>query len=309
MQSRLHAHIGTFRQLEILLAVYEGGSIKAASEQLFLTQPTISIQLRKLADAIGLPLYQQVGKRLKFTDAGIATANTARVILNNCKELDIQLSNLRELKTGTLSIACVTTAKYCIPHLLGPFCQKYPGIDVQFTIANRRQIIERLECSMDDFYVFSHLPNELDIESIEFMPNNLVAIADKHHRLTKQKPVTLAEFCNENYLQREVGSGTRHATDELFKEHHLTPNVKMTIASNEAIIHSVLSKLGVSILSEHSLSFREKDSISIIDVEGLPLQSQWSFAWQKNHTLSLIAREFLKYVEQEGKTVMMENIC
>lgn len=308
MSSRLHAHIGTFRQLEILLAVYQQGSIKAGAETLFLTQPTVSMQLKKLSQAIGLPLYQQVGKKLKFTDAGLSTVATAKNILQQCEELDMQLSSLRGVKTGTLRLACVTTAKYFIPHLLGPFCQRYPGIDIQFTVANRQQIIDRLDQGLDDFYVFSHLPQGLDIEVTEFMPNDLVAIAAKEHRFANADNVSLEEFVAEGFLTRELGSGTRVATDAFFHKHKLTPNIKMTIASNEAIIHSVMSNLGVSILSAHTLAFGEAYQVSLVKLASLPAQSKWSFAWLKAQQLSPIAKVFLDYVETEGRAMMRKAV-
>jgi DNA-binding transcriptional LysR family regulator len=308
MASRLHAHIGTFRQLEILLAVYKGGSIKTATETLFLTQPTISMQLKKLTEAIGLPLYQQVGRKLKFTDAGLATVETAKKILHSCEELDMRLSSLRGLESGTLKLAVTTTAKYFTPHLLGPFRERYPGIDIQLTIANRQQVIERFEEGADDFYVFSHLPEGLDLEKIEFMSNDLVAIAEASHPLAKKKSVSLEEFCQEDFLIREVGSGTRLATESFFKMQKSKPNIKMTIASNEAIIHSVLSRLGVSILSAHTLAFGYIYNVKVINVDSLPIKTNWSFYWTKGAPLSPIAKVFLAYVETQGREMMQKAI-
>ncbi|REL27668.1 LysR family transcriptional regulator [Thalassotalea euphylliae] len=308
MSSRLHAHIGTFRQLEILLAVHQGGSIKAASERLFLTQPTVSMQLKKLSEAIGLPLYHQVGRKLKFTDAGLVTVKTAQQILQSCEALDMQLSDLRGLKSGTLRLASATTAKYFIPHLLGPFCERYPGIDIQFTVANRQQVIERLEQGLDDFYVFSYVPQGLDLETIEFMSNDLVAIAEQNHPLAQQKKISLDTFCQHDFLIRESGSGTRYATESFFEAQAVSPKIKMTIASNEAIIHSVLSRLGVSILSAHTLAFGEIYNVKVLNVEGLPIQSKWSFSWTKSDHLSPIAKVFLNYVETEGREMMKQAI-
>jgi DNA-binding transcriptional LysR family regulator len=308
MSSRLHAHIGTFRQLEILLAVHTGGSIKAAAETLYLTQPTISMQLKKLSEAIGLPLYQQVGRKLKFTDAGLTTVKTAKKILQSCEELDMQLANLRGLKSGTLRIACATTAKYFIPHLLGPFCARYPEIDIQFTVANRQQVIERFEQGVDDFYVFSYVPEGLDLDIIKFMSNDLVAIANKNHDFAKQKSVSLSDFCREDFIIRETGSGTRYATEQFFNTQTSQPNVRMTIASNEAIIHSVASGLGVSILSAHTLAFGEYHNVKMLNVASLPIQSHWSFCWAKSQQLSPIASVFLDYVESEGKAMMQKAI-
>ncbi|WCE31668.1 LysR family transcriptional regulator [Vibrio sp. SCSIO 43137] len=308
MPSRLHAHIGTFRQLEILLAVYQGGSIKSAAEALFLTQPTVSMQLKKLAEAIGLPLYQQVGRKLQFTDAGLATVTTAKKILLSCEELDMQLSSLRGLESGTLKLAVTTTAKYFTPHLLGPFRERYPGIDIQLTIANRQQVIERFENGADDFYVFSHLPEELDLEVIEFMSNDLVAIAEANHPFTTKSKVSLQEFCQEDFLIREAGSGTRYATEAFFNKQQYKPNIKMTIASNEAIIHSVLSRLGVSILSAHTLAFGNIYDVKVINVESLPIKTKWSFTWTRNQSLSPVAKVFLNYVETEGREMMQKAI-
>lgn len=308
MASRLHAHIGTFRQLEILLALYEGGSVKAAAEALFLTQPTVSMQLKKLSDAIGLPLYQQVGRKMKFTDAGIATVEAAKNILQRCEQLDMHLSSLRGLESGTLRIASATTAKYFIPHLLGPFCERYPGIDIQFTVANRQQVIERCEKGVDDFYVFSYVPEGLDLEVTEFMSNNLVAITNANHPFTQQKNVSMEAFCQEDFIIREQGSGTRYATEHFFKQQQHKPNVRMTIASNEAIIHSVLSGLGVSILSEHTLAFGEIYDVKVVNVESLPITSKWSFCWTKSQQMSPLAKVFLNYVETEGKELMKKAI-
>lgn len=308
MASRLHAHIGTFRQLEILLALYEQGSVKAASETLFLTQPTVSMQLKKLADAIGMPLYQQHGKQLRFTDAGLATVKTAREILDACETLSSELSDLRGLKSGTLRLAVVTTAKYFIPHLIGPFCKRYPGVDIQFTVGNREEIIERLTKGIDDFYVFSHAPTDLDIERIEFLPNDLVAIASQDHPLVNERNLSLEQICKEDFLIREPGSGTRYAIEGCFREHGLRPNIRMTIESNEAIIHSVMAGLGISILSSHTLAFGEKYGLAALNVKELPIHTQWSFVWTKGRKLSLIGDVFLQYVQTEGKEALLKDL-
>ena len=149
MKSRLHARIGTIRQLEIFLAYFDLGSIKAASESLHLTQPTVSMQLKKLSEAVGMPLYERVGRRREFTDAGRALAVTAREVLESFERLDMELADLRGLKAGTLRIAVVTTSKYFIPHLLGSFCEQYPRVDLQFRVGNREQIIQRLHDGLD----------------------------------------------------------------------------------------------------------------------------------------------------------------
>lgn len=305
---RLHAHMGTLRQLEILLMVYETGSIKAASESLFLTQPTVSMQLKKLAETIEMPLYDIVGRKLVFTQAGQQLVETAREVMNSFSRLDANLSKLRGLKAGRLNLAVVTTSNYIVPHLLGPFCKKLPGVDVQLKVGNRQQIIERLKAGMDDFYVFSHPPDDMDIDQIEFLVNPLVAIADQGHPLATKATLTLQDIGNENFIMREVGSGTRHAIQEFLAKQGLDLNIRMTIESNEAIKHAVMSGLGISILSAHTLVFGGSTGLSQLAVKELPIKTHWYFVWLKAKRHSLIAEEFLKHVETEGRAMLIEEL-
>lgn len=309
MPSRLHAYIGTSRQLEILLAVYDEGSITAATHTLYLTQPTISMQLKKLSEAIGMPLYDQVGKKLIFTEAGVATVVAARDILGRFEELDSRLSDLKGLKAGTLRLGVVTTAKYFIPHLLGEFCSLYPAIDVQMNVANRSQVLERLERGEDDFYVFSHPPENEDLELFEFLPNPLVAIAPIGHPLTKKAKVTLAEFAKYPFLMREPGSGTRHAIEEHMKKHGIKLNLKMTIESNEAIRHAVMAGLGVSILSSHTLAYGGHVGLQEVNVSRIPIVLHWQLARLKRKRMSIIASTFLDYVNSQGRAKLLRDLA
>ncbi|MCG8312939.1 MAG: LysR family transcriptional regulator [Pseudomonadales bacterium] len=308
MPSRLHARVGTIRQLEILLAVHERGSIKSAAESLHLTQPTVSMQLKKLVDAIGMPIYDQIGRKLVFTEAGLALTHTARDVLENFRRLEIQLSDMRGLKAGTLKIAVVTTSKYFIPHLLGPFCERYPNIDIQFKVGNRQQIIDRLLAGKDDLYVFSHTPEDADIEMIEFLSNPLVAIATQQHPLATQKNIDINEFLKEPFLIREKGSGTRYALEQFLNRKKINITPKMTIESNEAIKHAVMANLGVSILSAHTLSFGGDDGLAVLDVKQLPIKSRWYFVWLKQKQQTVIAETFLNYVQAEGKEMLQQEI-
>lgn len=308
MRSRLHAHVGTLRQLEILLAVHDQGGINGAARALYLTQPTVSTQMKKLAEAIGSPLYHVVQRKLVFTDEGLELVRTAVEVLDSFARLDQSLSNMRDLKSGTLRLAVVTTSQYFIPHLLGPFCERYPGIDVQLRVGNRQQTIERLRQGVDDFYVFSHPPKDIDTESIEFLDNPLVAIAHEDHPLAGRKRLTLAHLADEPFLIREQGSGTRHALEEFLRERNAQLNIKMTIESNEAIKHSVMSNLGVSILSAHTLTYGGSAGLVKLPVKELPIMSHWFFVWVKHARRTVIASEFLEYVEQEGQQALQNEL-
>jgi len=297
LMSRLQARVGTLRQLEILLAVYQTGSVTAAAQQLFLTQPTVSMQLKKLADAIDAPLYDQIGRKLIFTQAGLEVVKTAREVLNCFDRLDMNLADLRGLKTGTLKLAVVTTSKYFIPHLLGDFLSHYPNIDVEFKVGNRQQIIDRMSSGEDDFYVFSHPPKNRDLDLHEFLPNPLVAIAKTDHPLAQEQAIPLQRFCDEPFLMREQGSGTRHAIERHFEARTITPNIRMTIESNEAIKHAVMSGLGVSILSSHTLAFEGSHGLVQLQVEDLPIMTKWYLASLREKEMSVVARTFMEYVD------------
>ena len=306
--SSLQTRIGTLRQLEILLAVHNTGSITAAAKSLYLTQPTVSMQLKKLADAIGTPLYDQHGRKLIFTAAGNEVVKSAREILSCLDRLDMKLADLQGLKTGRLSLAVVNTAKYFIPHLLAEFLTLYPNIDINFKVGNRQQIIERMNTGEDDFYVFSHPPKKWDLDLHEFLPNPLVAIVQEKHPLTKQAHITLEAFSAQPFLIREQGSGTRFALEQHFQKQNIAPNVRMTIESNEAIKHAVMSGLGVTVLSSHTLAFGGNAGVAVLPVEGLPIQTTWYLANLKQKQLSVVAQTFLDYVQSQGQSSMLNKL-
>jgi DNA-binding transcriptional LysR family regulator len=295
--------------MEILLAVYDNASISGAAEMLHLTQPTISMQLKKLADVIGLPLYNIVGRKVVFTEAGLEVVKTATEVLDSFSKLEMSLSDMGELKSGTLRLAVVTTSKYFIPHLLGPFCERYPNVTVQLNVGNRQQIIERLKQGIDDFYVFSHPPGDLNTDSIEFFNNPLVAIANENHPLVKQDGVSLAQLCQAPFLMRENGSGTRLAIENFINKQGAKLNVKMTIESNEAIKHSVMSGLGISILSAHTLAFGGNTGLVQLRVKELPINSNWYFLWLKSKRPSAIAQAFLTHVESDGREMLLTELA
>ncbi|MEM1114496.1 MAG: LysR family transcriptional regulator [Pseudomonadota bacterium] len=309
MPSRIHARIGTIRQLEILLAVHDEGGVAAASEALHLTQPTVSMQLKKLAEAVGAPLYQKAGKRLVFTQSGEAVLAAARDVMQRFEALDMQLADLAGLKSGKLRIAVVTTSKYFIPHLLGSFCERYPDVEVQFRVGNREEIIERLHEGKDDLYVFSHPPEEeRDIVVSDFLPNPLVAIAPEGHPLTARKSISLRELAEQPLLMREAGSGTRYAIERFFREKGVELDIKMTIQSNEAIKHAVMSGLGLAILSAHTLTYGGRAGLDELQVSGLPIRSRWFLVRPGWLQPSVVAQTFLDYLEgsDELKNLMDE---
>jgi DNA-binding transcriptional LysR family regulator len=218
------------------------------------------------------------------------------------------LDQMNGLTKGTLSLAVVTSAKYFIPHLLGPFCERYPNIDVKLKVGNRGQVIDRMALAEDDFYVFSHVPDVPDLSAIEFLPNPLIPIASKTHPLANRKNLTLKDLAEHDFLLREEGSGTRHTIETYMEQHHTKLNVRMTIESNEAIKHCVMANLGFSILSAHALSFGGDEGVVKLDVKGFPIPSQWSFVWPAEKSLSPIADVFLRYTQDEGQKTLLQQL-
>lgn len=305
---KLHSRIGTFRQLEILLAVHQTGSITGASKKLFLTQPTVSMQLKKLSVAVGVPIYDYVGRKLIFTQAGIEVINSARDVLDGMDRLEMKLLDMQGLKVGTLRLAVVTTAKYFIPHLLGDFLKHYPDIEIDFKVGNRQQIMEWFATGEDDFYVFSHPPENRKLHLHEFLPNPLIAIAQKDHPLANEKNIPLQLFADQPFLIREPGSGTRYAVERHLTQLGVEPNVRMTIESNEAIKHAVMSGLGVSILSSHTLAFGGSSGLAKLDVQHLPIMTKWYLANLQAKNLSVAAHTFLEYVKGYERENMLSQM-
>ncbi len=204
--------------------------------------------------------------------------------------------------------AVVTTAKYVIPRLLGPFCQRYPGIDVSLTVNNHEKILENLSDNRDDLYILSQPPDDLDVSIHPFLENPLVVLAWRNHPLVHEKNIPLKRLAEEPFIMREPGSGTRKSVQKLFDDQGLELHVKLDLGSNEAIKQAIAGGLGVSVLSLHTLALEGINSpLAILDVEGFPIQRYWYVIYPSGKQLSIIAQTFFEYLLNEGKTVAEET--
>jgi len=292
-------HHGTLRQLEVFEAVARLGSFTRAAEELYLTQPTVSMQIKKLADAVGLPLFEQIGKKIYLTGTGRALHATCREIFDQFSRFEMAVADMKGLKKGTLKLAVVTTAKYFAPRLLGPFYQQYPGIDVSLKASNRERVLERLADNQDDLYILGQPPENIDAIAEPFLENPLVVLAPAGHPLAGQKKIPLKCLAEEPFLMREPGSGTRKALERLFAAHGLSMKVRMELGSNEAIKQAIVGGLGVSVLSRHTLAHDAlMGQLAILDVENFPIERQWYVAYPSGKQLSIVARTFLDFLKQ-----------
>jgi len=287
----------TFRQMQIFEAIVRLGSFTRAAEELFLTQPTVSTQYKKLSDVMDMPLIDQSGRQLKPTEAGEELYRAIRNIFDSLADLDIRLAELKGLRRGRLRLGVITTAKYFAPEILGDFCREYPGVDVVLKVTNRDRILERIQNNEDDLYILGQPPeNELNITAYSFAPNPLVIIASHEHPLCHESNISIERLAEEPFIAREVGSGIRDTSMKLFAAHGVKPNVRMELGSNEAIKHAVVGGLGVALLSLHTLSLAGADGpVDLLDVKGFPIERKWYLVHPKDKNLSTIAKTFLEF--------------
>jgi DNA-binding transcriptional LysR family regulator len=287
----------TFRQLRVFLSVAELGSITAAARASHVTHPTVSMQLRELADSVGLPLYEVIGKRLFLTQAGEELATTARAMVGEWTDFGQRMDALKGLTRGRLRIAVVSTAQYFIPRILGRFCSSHPEVEIALEVLNRDGVVQRLRANQDDLYIMSMPPADMDIEKEVFLSNPLVVVAPASHRLAGQAGIGLDSLAPERFILREQGSGTRLACDAHFAAHGFKPRVRLALGSNEAIKQSVAGGLGLAVLSAHSLGEPlGEDSLVTLDVAGFPILSRWYTVHPRGKRLSPTAQAFLQHL-------------
>lgn len=293
----------TFRQLQSFEAVARLGSHSRAAEALHLTQPAVSIQIRQIAEIIGLPLFEQHGRELRLTAAGEELLAAVRQLDDVWNRFEAAIEDLKGMKRGRLRVALVTTAKYFLPRLLGAFCQRYPDIDIELEIANRAQIVERLRGNRDDLYIMSHPPEDIDIVVRPFLQNEHVVIAPPGHWAAARRQLTLHDLADEPFLLREAGSGSRHAIEAFLQREEIRLKVRFSLASNEAIRDLVASGMGLAVLSRHALGRMVEDGeLVILKVRGFPLRRPWSVVHRRDKLLSLPAQAFIEELLASGDT-------
>mgnify|MGYP000031689284 CR=1 FL=1 len=299
----------TLHQLKVFEAAARHGSFTRAAEELFLTQPTVSMQIKQLTKSVGLPLFEQVGKRLFLTEAGRELFATCRQIFETISQFEMKVADLKGLKQGQLRLAVITTAKYIIPRLLGQFCQLYPGIDISLQVTNHERILERMIGNMDDLYILSQVPDHVDVSFEAFLENPLVVFAPVNHPLAQEKNIPIERLANEPFIMREPGSGTRRAVQSLLDEHGIKVKVRLELGSNEAIKQAIAGGLGISVLSRHTL-LTDAQEFSILDMQHFPIKRTWYIAHPAGKQLSIVARTYYQYLLEAAKKIVdLEDIA
>lgn len=285
----------TFRQLEVFATAARLGSFSRAAEALHLTQPSISLQMKKLSDRVGLPLFAHVNRRLYLTEAGEALARASRDAFDSMERFVMEADEIKGLKRGVLRLGIVNTAQYIVPALLAPFLKQHPGIKVVLEVENASRLTRRLRNNLDSLYVFVTPPDGVHTDATPFLANPLVPLAAPDHPLARQRNVPLERFAAEPLITREQGSETRRAVERLFGERGLEPDVRMAVAHSEAIKRAVAAGLGVTVLSAHTVNAGDPGLV-VLDVEQFPIERQWHIVRRNDRELPLVAQAFLEYV-------------
>ena len=297
---------GVLPQLRAFEASARLGSFTRAAQELFISQAAASVQIKKLTETVGMPLFEQVGKRVHLTEAGRRVYAGCGEVFRALSSLEQTLADIRGLAAGELRLAVTTTARCFAPRLLAAFAQRNPGVRVSLQVHNRDKLIERLAGNEDDLYMFVEPPARPEVAAQAILPNPLVVFARADHPLAGRKNIPFARFAQEPFLVREPGSGTRLIALRLFAQHGLAPNVRMEVGTDEAIREAILAGLGVSILSRYSLGMEPARSLVCLDVEGFPLESHWHFVYPVGKCLSVATRAFMDFSRVEAKSLFRD---
>lgn len=287
----------TLRQLKVFASVARHLSFTRAAEELHLTQPAVSMQVKQLEAQLDSALFEQLGKKIYLTEAGEEVYHYSRLISQQLDELETVLANIKGLEHGKLRISVATTANYFAPHLLAAFCQRYPGVNVILNVTNRQTLLHQLSENEVDMVIMGQPPAEMDLDAAAFMDNPLVTIAPPDHPLAGQKRVPLKRLEQEMFLVRESGSGTRNAMQRFFDKHGISISTSMEVSSDEAIKQSVQAGLGLGVMSQDAVQLElSLGKLAILDIEDFPIRRHWYLVHRKGKRLSAIAQAFKDFL-------------
>ncbi len=299
----------TLHQLKIFDTVARRMSFARAAEELNLTPPALSIQVKQLAEIIGQPLFEQVGKKIYLTPAGEAMTTACRDILDRLECVAQELAALQGLEKGSLKLAILSTAKYFIPHLLAGFCEKHAGVDTALFVGNRETLLERLAHNQDDLYILGQLPEHMNVVVEPFADNPLVVVVRADHPLASENDIEPSRLRGEPFIKRELGSGTRLAAEKFFEEHDVVLKTRMELGSNEAIKQSVSAGLGISVLSASTIHAEiVKGELAVLDVRGFPLKRQWNVVYPAGKQLTPSSRAFIDHLFATSPTHWFDRL-
>jgi DNA-binding transcriptional LysR family regulator len=297
----------TLRQFQVFECVARHLSYSRAAAELHLTQPGVSMQVRQMEEAIGRPLFEQLGKRIFLTEVGREVLRASQLIAQQLVNLEDTLNDLRGLKQGSLTVGVVSTVSNFAIELISQFRHEHPEVRITLNVVNREQLLEQLANNAVDLALMGQPPAGHDLESAPFMENPLVVIAPRDHPLAKRRNISLAELAEERFVAREPGSGTRSATEAYFQSHGLAMRAAMEMNKNEAIKQAVEIGLGLGVVSRHTVNAElAAGRLILLDVNGFPILRSWYLVNRRNKHFSRLAAAFAEFVLSETPAMLKE---
>lgn len=295
----------TFRQLEVFESVARLLSYTKASKELHLSQPAVSMQIKQLEENAGLPLFEQLGRKIYLTEAGQEMYHYCRTIAQQLDEAKEVFQQLKGLQSGQLKITVASTANAFATRMLSMFSKKYEGSTVSLDVTNRERLLRQLADNEKDIAIMGRPPEDADLVTEPFAENPLVVVAAPDHPLVAQQPIPLYILQDQTFVVREQGSGTRIAMQRFFDEHNLRITTSMEMNENEAIKQAVQAGMGLGIVSIHTLELElETNRLVILDVEDFPIMRHWYLVHRKEKRLSPITQAFKDFVLSEGRNLI-----
>lgn len=297
----------TLRQLRIFVKVAEYESVTKAADALFLSQPAVSIQLKKLQEQFEVPLTEVIGRRLFVTDFGKEVVSFAERVLNDVDAMEYYADAFRGKVSGRLRLSIASTAKYVMPFFLADFMARHPAVDLSMDVTNKRQVVGALEQNEVDFAMVSVLPAHLELNTVRLMANKLFLVVGSR-RPHDAHPKSIKALAGQPLLFRETGSATRAAMENFLTGKQLPAFKKIELTSNEALKQAVVAGLGYSIMPLIGIKNELLGGqIEIIPMKGLPIVTEWDLVWLKSKNLSPVAQSYLDFISSEKERIIEKD--
>lgn len=297
----------TLHQLKIFATISRTNSVTKASEELHLSQPAVSMQLRNFQEQFSIPITEVIGRKIYITDFGKEIAAAAENILKEAEAIEMKYLAYQGQLTGKLKIAVVSTGKYVMPYFLSAFLRENSGVTLSLSVTNKSTVVENLTNNEIDFALVSVIPDHVQVEQIDLMENKLFLVGTRQGEISLKNNSTDI-FRNIPLIYREQGSGTRHVMERFMKQNNLPLIKNLELTSNEAVKQAVIAGLGYSVMPIIGIKNELRNGdLHIIPVDGFPIKSQWQIVWMKGKKFSPAADFYLEYLKKERNKIIKEN--
>lgn len=299
----------TLRQLKIFETVARHLSYARAAEELHLTQPAVSIQVKTLGEHVGIVLFEQLGKKIYLTPGGMEVLHFSRAIIQQFQEAEEALTQFKGITGGKLNVAVISAGDYFFPRLLVEFARRHAGVTLNLTVHNREELLGQLANNLTDLAIMVRPPQDMDTINESFAPHPYVIVAPPDHPLVSKKSIPMSVLKREPFVVREKGSDTWHSMEEGFGRHLAELNLAMKIKSTETIKQAVIAGMGVSFLSAHTITLElQAGSLAVLDVQGFPMMLNWYVIHRKNKRLPPVALAFKNFLMSDGAALIQKFI-